>query len=131
MTDSWQPVPASVNLARQITLISYFGLLGLFTGKAIVNVVGGMPATVAIFLWLVGVLPLSIFIPGLRNNNLRTYAWMCFMILMYFLHAVTLAFTTGSLFYGLMYTLLCTVLFCAAVAYIKLAKKYLGLKLLS
>lgn len=131
MTASWQPVPASVNIARQATLISYFGLLGLFTGKAIVNVMTGMPATVAIFLWLVGVLPLSIFIPGLRRNNLRTYAWMCFMILMYFLHAVTLAFSTGSLFYGLLYTLLCTVLFCAAVAYIKLAKKYLGLKLLS
>ena len=131
MTASWQPVPASVNLARQATLISYFGLLGLFTGKAIVNVMSGMPAAVAIFLWLVGVLPLSIFIPGLRRNNLRTYAWMCFMILMYFLHAVTLAFTTGSLFYGLVYTLLCTALFCAAVSYIKLAKKHLGLRLLS
>lgn len=131
MTASWQPVPASVNLARQATLISYFGLLGLFTGKAIVNMMNGMPAAVAIFLWLVGVLPLSIFIPGLRRNNLRTYAWMCFMILMYFLHAVTLAFTTGSLFYGLVYTLLCTALFCAAVIYIKLAKKHLGLRLLS
>jgi uncharacterized membrane protein len=131
MTASWQPVPASVNLARQGVLISYFGLLGLFTGKAIVNMVNGMPASVAIFLWLVGVLPLSIFIPGLRKNTLRTYAWLCFMILMYFLHAVTLAFSTGSLVYGLVYTLLCTLLFCTAVTYIKLAKKYLGQTLLS
>lgn len=131
MTASWQPVPASVNLARQATLTSYFGLLGLFTGKAIINLFNGMPAGVAVFLWLVGVLPLSIFIPGLRKNNLRTYAWMCFMILMYFLHAVTLAFTSGTLFYGLLYTLLCIALFCSAVAYIKLAKKHLGVRLLS
>lgn len=131
MTASWQPVPASVNQARQASLMFYFGLLGLFTGKAVVNVISGLPLSVAIFLWLVAILPLSIFIPGLRKNDLRTHAWLCFLILMYFLHAVTVAFTSGTLFYGLLYTLICTGLFCASVTYIKLAKKHLGLKLLS
>ena len=46
MTQTWTPVPASVQRARMASLISYFGLIGLFTGKAIVNFIGGMPAGV-------------------------------------------------------------------------------------
>lgn len=135
MTQTWTPgpaaVPLSVQRARMASLVSYFGLIGLFTGNAIVNVVGGMPAGVAIFLWLFAVLPLSIFLPGLRSNkSLRTYAWLCFLILMYFLHAVTLAFTTGTLFYGVLYSLLCISVFCSVVIYIRLAKKHLGMSLL-
>ncbi len=131
MTSSWHPVPPSVNRARQAALASYFGLLGLFVGKMIVNLFSGMPLSVAIFFWLFATLPLSIFIPGLRKNNLRTYAWLCFLILMYFLHAVEQAFTPGNLFYGLLYSLMCTAVFCSSVAYIRLAKKHLGLRLLS
>lgn len=131
MTQTWAPIPASVQRARQASLVFYFGLIGLFTGNSIVNMMGGMPATVAIFLWLVAVMPLSIFLPGLRRNStLRTYAWLCFLILMYFLHAVTTAFTTGTLFYGLVYSALCVALFCALVVYIRLAKKHLGMSLL-
>ena len=131
MTQTWQPVPASVDLARKSTLISFFALYGLFTGKMIVNLFSGMPLTVAIFFWLFAALPLSIFIPGLRRNNLRTYAWLCFLILMYFIHAVEQAFTPGNLFYGLLYCLICTAIFSSAIAYIRLAKKHLGLRLLS
>ena len=131
MTQTWTPVPASVQRARMASLISYFGLIGLFTGKAIVNFIGGMPAGVAIFLWLFAVLPLSIFLPGLRrNNNLRTYAWLCFLVLMYFLNAVTIAFTAGTLFYGVVYSVLCVTIFCSMVIYIRLAKKHLGMSLL-
>ncbi|MDO9476770.1 MAG: DUF2069 domain-containing protein [Pseudohongiella sp.] len=131
MTQTWAPIPASVQRARLASLICYFGLFGLFTGKAIVNLLSGVPATVVVFLWLVAVMPLSIFLPGLRrNNSLRTYAWLCFLILMYFLHAVTIAFTTGTLFYGMVYSVLCVALFCALVVYIRLAKKYLGMSLL-
>jgi uncharacterized membrane protein len=113
------------------SLISYFGLIGLLTGNAIVNFIGGMPAGVAIFLWLFAVLPLSIFLSGLRrNNNLRTYAWLCFLILMYFLHAVTIAFTADTLVYGVVYSVLCVAIFCSMVIYIRLAKKHLGMSLL-
>jgi len=131
MTETWQPVPPSVNRARQATLISYFGLFGLFTGKMIVNMFSGMPVAVAIFFWLFAALPLSIFIPGLRKNNLRSYAWLCFLILMYFMHAVEQAFIPGNLFYGLTYCLMCTAVFSSAIAYIRLAKKYLGERLMS
>lgn len=132
MTQTWTPIPASVQRARQASLICYFGLFGLFTGKSIVNILDGMPATVAVFLWLFAVMPLSIFLPGLRRNtSLRTYAWLCFLILMYFLHAVTTAFTSGTLLYGTVYSVLCVALFCSLVVYIRLAKKYLGMSLLS
>jgi uncharacterized membrane protein len=39
-------------------------------------------------IWALRVLPLLIFVPGLIRDNLRTYIWLCFVILMYFLTLV-------------------------------------------
>ena len=74
-------------------------------------------------------LPLLIFLPGLRRNTLRSYAWLSFVVLMYFTHAVVTAFVPGELFYGLIYSTLCVGLFCALLMYIRMAKKHLGLTL--
>lgn len=111
-------------------MISYFGMIGLFTGKAIHNLIRGMPVSLAIFFWLFSVLPLLIFLPGLRQNNVRTHAWLSFVILLYFAHAVSVAFTVGSQVYGVIFCLLCTALFCALVVHIRTARKHLGLSLL-
>lgn len=131
MTEVWQPVPQPVKNARMAVMVSYFGILGLFTGDALVSLLQGAPLAVAIFWWVFRVLPLSIFWPGLQKNHLRTYAWLSFAILMYFVHAVVVSFVPGELFYGLLYSLLCTALFCALIWYIRVARKYLGQNLMS
>lgn len=111
-------------------MVCYFGMIGLFTVKAVHNLIRGMPITLAIFFWLFSVLPLLIFLPGLRQHNVRTHAWLSFVILLYFAHAVSVAFTAGSLLYGLVFCLLCTALFCALIFHIRTARKHLGLSLL-
>lgn len=63
---------------------------------------------------LVVVLPLAIFIPGLRNPHHRTYSWLCFVLLMYFLFLVPLLMSYWSLIYWLL-TLLVSILFVAAM----------------
>jgi uncharacterized membrane protein len=64
--------------------------------------------------WLVAILPLAIFIPGLLKPQHRTYSWLCFVLLMYFLFLVPLLMSYWSLTYWLM-TILVTVLFVAAM----------------
>jgi uncharacterized membrane protein len=46
--------------------------------------------------WCVAIFPLLIFIPGLVKNTHRTYSWLCFIILMYFLIYIPLAMTRGD-----------------------------------
>lgn|GEM_PF-244774 len=71
-----------LRLARATCHGSYIALLLLF-------VVYNLTAeTGSIKLWLVQSLPLAIFIPGMVQQRYRTYSWMCFVILIYFTHAV-------------------------------------------
>ena len=39
-------------------------------------------------IWALRVVPLLIFVPGLIRDNLRTYIWLCFVILLYFITLV-------------------------------------------
>ena len=54
--------------------------------------------------WLVQILPLLAFIPSLFSKNLRSYQWLCFAILLYFIYAVLNAFSPGKLISGIMLT---------------------------
>ena len=63
---------------------------------------------------LVAIVPLAIFIPGLRKPHHRTYSWLCFVLLMYFLFLVPLLMSYWSLIYWVL-TLLVTLLFVAAM----------------
>lgn len=41
-----------------------------------------------LLVWVVRVLPLLIFVPGIWRDKLRSYIWVCFVCLMYFLTLV-------------------------------------------
>jgi uncharacterized membrane protein len=36
-------------------------------------------------IWLGSIVPLFLFLPGMLRNNLRSYLWLCFVSLIYFL----------------------------------------------
>ncbi|GGG57183.1 hypothetical protein GCM10011403_12970 [Pseudohongiella nitratireducens] len=134
MTETWEPNKAGqlkVKRARLAARSSYFGLIGLFTGDAVLITFQGATIAVAIALWLFKVLPLSIFYPGIKNNNPRAYAWLSFAILLYFIHAVVVINVPGNLVYDLLYCGLCVAVFTTAVIYIRTARKYLGQNLMS
>lgn len=70
-------------VARTLVLGSYTGLLLLFTLLALISPDQSWK------LWLVQILPLVIFVPGLWRGYHRTYSWICFVVLIYFTWSVT------------------------------------------
>jgi uncharacterized membrane protein len=54
------------------------------------------PVNNGIELWLVKILPLLIFIPGIIKKKYRTYSWLCFAILPYFIWITPLVMGRGS-----------------------------------
>ncbi len=88
MTHTENPFTRKVQVSRYLSLSSFAGLLLLF---AIYNLTAPQGS---LKLWLIQSLPLAIFIPGLlqpqsRYRSWRTYSWLCFVVLLYFTHAVT------------------------------------------
>lgn len=71
-------------------------------------------ADASVKLWLVKVFPLLIFIPGFILKKYRTYSWLCFAILPYFIWMIPLVMGRGSLSDWVM-TLLIVVMFIAAM----------------
>lgn len=75
--------------------------------------------------WLIQIVPLLAFTPSLLSNNLRSYQWFCFVILLYFIYGVLNIFTPEKLITGIMLTLFCVLLFCSAIFYIHRQQKIL------
>ena len=41
-----------------------------------------------VVIWMIQILPLLIFLPGMMRGNYKTYLWLCFALLIYFTVAV-------------------------------------------
>lgn len=118
--------PGSIRYSRLMIMIAFYGLILTFSVKTMVAVVAAGNPAAAVAVWVFQTAPLLIFIPGLHARHLRTYAWLSFVSLLYFVPAVVTAFRPDALYYGLLLSLLCTGLFSALVAYIHLVRKYAG-----
>lgn len=55
-----------------------------------------LPADSSVKLWLVKIFPLIIFIPGFVLKKYRTYSWLCFAILPYFIWVTPLVMGRGN-----------------------------------
>lgn len=103
-------------LASYAGLVLYFGILSAFAFET-VNLA-------ALVIWLIQVTPLLIFARSLYLTHLRTYGWLCFVVLLYFIHAVLVAFDPGRRMLGLIEVSLCCVLFVALVVFIRSYKTH-------
>lgn len=54
------------------------------------------PADSSVKLWLIKIFPLVIFIPGFIKRKYRTYSWLCFAILPYFIWMTPLVMGRGN-----------------------------------
>ncbi|GGY65745.1 hypothetical protein GCM10011613_07030 [Cellvibrio zantedeschiae] len=54
------------------------------------------PADSSVKLWLVKIFPLLIFVPGFVKRKYRTYSWLCFGILPYFIWMTPLVMGRGA-----------------------------------
>lgn len=72
------------------------------------------PADSSFKLWLVKIFPLLIFLPGFIKQKYRTYSWLCFGILPYFIWMTPLVMGRGNLSDWTM-TILIVVLFISSM----------------
>ncbi len=70
-------------------------------------------------IWLVRIVPLLVFVPGMLKRNLRSLAWLCFVVLMYFMIAVTEAMSPLRLWINYVEVALSVAIFLTAMMTIR------------
>jgi uncharacterized membrane protein len=71
------------------------------------------------FIWVVRLLPLLIFIPGMRADKLRSYIWLCFVCLLYFMMLVLRLFADPSNMVSIVGMCSVVSLFVSAMLYVR------------
>ena len=70
-------------------------------------------------IWLGKLVPLLIFVPGMLRDNLRTFIWLCFVSLLYFIALVERLFVQPGSLLAITGTVAVVVLFVAAMMYVR------------
>lgn len=95
--------------------ITWFSYLALLLQQAADALVSGAPW----FIWLLKLLPLLLFLPGMYRDRLRSFIWLCFVCLGYFAILVQRLFAQPQdllVIYGMVALV---VLFNAAMLYVR------------
>jgi uncharacterized membrane protein len=71
------------------------------------------------FIWVLKVLPLLLFLPGMLKDNLRSFIWLCFVCLGYFLILVQRIFAQPDSLLVIGGLVAVVVLFIAAMMYVR------------
>ena len=87
----------------------------LFGQQALDAVLSGAPW----FIWLLKLLTLSLFLPGMYRDNLRSFIWLCFVLQGYFLILVQRIFAQPSEPIVITGLVAVVVLFVAAMMYVR------------
>lgn len=69
--------------------------------------------------WLAYCLPLLIFLPGMLRDRLRSYIWLCFICLLYFMRLVVNLFAEPGSALAIVGTVAVVTLFIAAMMYVR------------
>lgn len=103
----------SISRKRRIAQLTTLGCYGLLLLSFVVwnlSMAGG-----SFKLWVVQTLPLALVIPGLIKDHYRVYSWLCFIILVYFIWAVTNVMSPVAHVYGYIVLVLSVLIFAAAM----------------
>lgn len=74
-------------------------------------------------MWIIQLLPLAILLPGLLRGGHRSYALLCFVVMIYFMAAVINAFTPGYTWPPYVEITLVTIIFVAALIYARYIRR--------
>ncbi len=103
---------------RIITWIAY----GLLLAQQVLYVwSGGAPWII----WVFHLLPLVMFLPGMLRDNLRSFIWLCFVSLGYFMHLVVEVFARPDSWSAITGLVAVVILFNAAMLYVRWRAKEL------
>jgi uncharacterized membrane protein len=100
------------SIAARVTWLSYSVLLLQQTADAWVH-------QAPWFIWVLKVMPLLLFLPGMRKDNLRTYIWLCFVCLGYFMILVQRLFAQPDSLQVSIGLFAVVLLFIAAMLYVR------------
>ena len=70
-------------------------------------------------IWLAVLLPLLVFLPGMLRDNLRSYIWLCFVCLLYFMRLVEALFARPDDLLAACGMVAVVVLFLGAMLYVR------------
>ncbi len=124
MTETTSALPAALRRSRLVVLASCYGLLLYFLISSTIAI--NRFGFTTVLIWLIQVIPVLIFLPGLHRQRVRSYAWMTFVILLYFMHAVLVAFDPGRRIFGFVENGLCAVMFLFLILYIRQYRAHFG-----
>ncbi len=122
MTEVKPQLPQDLRRHRQVVLLAYYALIAYFLLNSIMSFERLTFGILAV--WLIQVVPLIPFSTGLHRTHLRTYAWLSFVVLLYFIHAVLLAFDPARRWLGIIEVVICSVLFTWLVIFIRQYRKH-------
>lgn len=71
------------------------------------------------FIWVLKLMPLLLFLPGMRKDNLRSYIWLCFVCLGYFMILVQRIFAQPDSMLVISGLVAVVLLFIAAMLYVR------------
>ena len=115
-------LPSNIARARWVVLACYYGLFLYFGVLSTLSLENIVVATLVI--WLIQITPLLIFAYGLHKNHMRTYAWLSFVVLLYFMHGVLLAFDPERRWFGIVEVALSSLLFIFLIVVIRLYREH-------
>lgn len=111
-----------LRVTRALVLIAFFGLAALLLGWNLFYAdLHGARTWVVLCVQL---LPLLLVAPGLLMAHVRTYAWACFLINLYFIQGVLAAFDPARRVFGWLELSFSVVVFCAALLYTRWRFQY-------
>lgn len=110
-------LPPAMRRTHQAILLCYAAMLVYFAVNSLLAL-GGISLAWPV-VWLLQTLPLLLFAPGLIKARPRPHAWLSFAILLYFIHAVLLAFDPARRWLGLIEVLLCVAIFVLLIVFLR------------
>lgn len=110
--------------------LQYYGfratLLLYFTLLVVITISVPLRPAASVTVWLIQVVPLLLFLPGMLKKNWRTFIWLCFLLLLYFLVAVLNIFSPSVLVIDYLETALICCLFICAMLFCRWHQRYLN-----
>ena len=115
-------LPAPIKTSKRLVLNVYYGLIICF-GVDTILISNDFTLTV-VLIWLIRVMPLLPFSVGLHQNHPRTYTWLSFVVLLYFINGVLVSFDPERQIMGIVYAVLSVTLFSFLILFVRLYREH-------
>jgi uncharacterized membrane protein len=104
-----KPMSQNLLIGRAISYACLLGLMALYTYTSLIA------EEFVLVIWLIPMLSIAIFLPGMIVNSHRTYNWLCFAILLHFTVGVSNAMAPNGQFGDYIQIALTSILFVSAM----------------